>query len=454
MDFWTVYWAFVAFVFGAIVGSFLNVCIWRLPRGESVTQPPSHCPSCDHRLTLLPDMVPLLSQAWYRSRCRYCGTAFSWRYFWVELLTAVTFTAVQLRYTLYAPPGLDEASRTVSAVTAMIFAAALITVFFIDLETFSIPDSVIMVAVLAAVVKDGFLIWKGARPLWQSLPAFPYPVPVPLSLLGGLLALWLLWQFAALATAVLGREAMGAGDSLLLGAMGAFLIPWPLVALAFIAAVFLGTIGGLTGLFLARRAVPEGPESAQPEDAEFQDGSPEAVTRTMESQEEEPSAASARAEIPDGEGMGESAALHRGTAALPEEDGTEEAAVPEVTPDSRWGRLWTVAGTWTAVAAVWIGANLYAGSPALGLAAGTALLLLSAGLLVFGLRLWLRGDKEWLPEMDEVFEGDPGPRFIPFGPYLVAGTFLAMFFGRAILEWYVTKMFTLPAEILADLPWD
>src|SRR5262245_7978022 len=110
-DFWTCYWAFVAFVFGAVTGSFLNVCIWRLPRNESLSDPPSHCPNCQHRLAFFPDMVPLLSQLWYRSRCRHCGQRFSWRYFWVELFTAVVFTAIYIRYVPFGPDLLFEVDR-------------------------------------------------------------------------------------------------------------------------------------------------------------------------------------------------------------------------------------------------------------------------------------------------------------------------------------------------------
>src|SRR5688572_19218331 len=138
--FWSAYWAFVAFVFGAIVGSFLNVCIWRLPRGESVSGAPSHCPKCDHRLHMWPDMVPLGSQLWYRSRCRHCGTKFSWRYFWVELFTAVMFTAVYLRFVTFGNPAFTETQQTVISGCAMLFTAALITLFFIDLDTFTIAD--------------------------------------------------------------------------------------------------------------------------------------------------------------------------------------------------------------------------------------------------------------------------------------------------------------------------
>ena len=82
------FWAAVVFVYGAVVGSFLNVCIWRLPRDESVVHPPSHCPHCAKSLAPA-DLVPLASQTLLRARCRYCGIGISWRYFGVELLTGL-----------------------------------------------------------------------------------------------------------------------------------------------------------------------------------------------------------------------------------------------------------------------------------------------------------------------------------------------------------------------------
>jgi leader peptidase (prepilin peptidase)/N-methyltransferase len=84
---------FALFVLGAVVGSFLNVCIWRLPRGESVMEPPSHCPRCNTRLQAL-DLVPILSQVLLRARCRYCHAAIAWRYCGIEVLTGVLFSLV------------------------------------------------------------------------------------------------------------------------------------------------------------------------------------------------------------------------------------------------------------------------------------------------------------------------------------------------------------------------
>ncbi len=451
MDFWTFYWGFVAFVFGAIVGSFLNVCIWRLPRGESLSDPPSHCPACQHRLRFFPDMVPLFSQLWFRSRCRYCGQRFSWRYFWVELTTALLFTALYVRYAVHAPSGLGETEVTVSAICAMLFSAALVTIFFIDLEHYEIPDAAVAVAVLAAVARDIVLIRAGIRPLWQEIPGTPWTVPLPLSVLGAVLAFWALWQFAAVMTALLGKEAMGAGDSLLLAAMGAFLIPWPLVLLAFLIAVALGTVGGLATASMGSRE-QAGTEGEAPvsgdASAETAPAPPEPAAPFAEQ------AGEGAPSTPANELVGMESGGPRGAAAVPG-GADEEPEIPRLPPASRWGRLLTVLGTWVAVGGLWFGASLFSGSAAAGVGAGLAGLLVAAGLLFVGIRMWLTGDREWLPAMDALFEdGDPGPRFIPFGPYLVAGTLLAMLWGRTLLDLYVSSQLSIWITNLRALPWD
>jgi leader peptidase (prepilin peptidase)/N-methyltransferase len=427
-EFWTLYWAFVAFVFGAVTGSFLNVCIWRLPRDESLSDPPSHCPNCNHQLAFFPDMVPLLSQLWYRSRCRHCKQAFSWRYFWVELFTALLFVAVYYRFAVYAPETFSDTARNWSAISGMIFASALVTIFFIDLEHYRIPDLPVLVALLAALVKDGVLIVLGHRPLWQQIPGTPWSLPLPLSMAGMLFAIWFLWQFAALTSAFLSKEAMGAGDSLLLGAMASFLIPWPLVVIAFIAAVALGSVGGVAGIcwyrFSARREAAREPGAI---------GAPEKETEGRSAREE-------------------TFAGHRGAVEGPAD--SEEPGPPTLPMTSRVGRVWTVAASWLAVGGLWGAAVLAVQRPALGIGVGIGVALSAAVLLRYGLRQWLSGDKEWLPAMDAFFDGEPGPRFIPFGPYLVVGTFIAMFCGRQIIYWYATSQLGLGPEVLAALPWD
>ena len=86
----------VPFIFGATVGSFLNVCILRIPKGESIVSPPSHCPACNSPIPFY-DNVPLISYLILRARCRYCGARISFRYFVVELLMAALAVALLLR---------------------------------------------------------------------------------------------------------------------------------------------------------------------------------------------------------------------------------------------------------------------------------------------------------------------------------------------------------------------
>ena len=91
------FWSVVFFVFGSIVGSFLNVCIHRLPLGESIVSPPSHCPHCKYSIPWYLN-IPLVTWLYLRGKCRNCGAPISIRYFLVELLTAVVFLGCWLAY--------------------------------------------------------------------------------------------------------------------------------------------------------------------------------------------------------------------------------------------------------------------------------------------------------------------------------------------------------------------
>jgi leader peptidase (prepilin peptidase)/N-methyltransferase len=98
------FWTVVFFVFGSIVGSFLNVCIHRMPLGESVVSPPSHCPHCRYTIPWWLN-IPLFTWVFLRGRCRQCGAPISVRYFLVELLTAVVFAGAWVRYGAFSPWG-------------------------------------------------------------------------------------------------------------------------------------------------------------------------------------------------------------------------------------------------------------------------------------------------------------------------------------------------------------
>ena len=144
----------MAGLYGLAIGSFLNVVIWRLPRGQSVNAPTwSYCPSCQHRLGTL-DLFPVISFLALGAKCRYCKQPISWRYPGVELLTGVLFGLVAW-YTFSA------GGRWYDAVFYCLFTAILLCVFFIDLEHFIIPDSLSALAVVLGLVHaaiSGFLL--------------------------------------------------------------------------------------------------------------------------------------------------------------------------------------------------------------------------------------------------------------------------------------------------------
>jgi leader peptidase (prepilin peptidase)/N-methyltransferase len=136
------FWSVVFFVFGSIVGSFLNVCIYRLPLGQSIVSPPSHCPHCKYSIPWYLN-VPLFTWLYLRGKCRNCGAPISMRYFLVELLTAVTFLACWLVF--------GSQSAWLALIYALVL-AGLITSTFIDFEHFIIPDEITIGGMVAGFV--------------------------------------------------------------------------------------------------------------------------------------------------------------------------------------------------------------------------------------------------------------------------------------------------------------
>ena len=138
-------WLLVAGLYGLAIGSFLNVVIWRLPRGQSVNTPTwSYCPNCEHRLGTL-DLFPVLSFLTLGAKCRYCREPISWRYPGVEMLTGALFAVV-------AWYDWQASGQWYDAVFHCVFAAILLCVFFIDLEHFIIPDGLSVLAALLGLV--------------------------------------------------------------------------------------------------------------------------------------------------------------------------------------------------------------------------------------------------------------------------------------------------------------
>ncbi len=136
------YWSAVFFIFGSIWGSFLNVCIHRMPLGQSVVTPPSHCPSCDYQIPWQHN-IPLVSWLQLRGRCADCGAPFSARYFLVELLTAIAFLSCWLTFGGASP---------FLAMAYCLVLAGFIAATLIDFEHFIIPDEFTLGGIAAGFI--------------------------------------------------------------------------------------------------------------------------------------------------------------------------------------------------------------------------------------------------------------------------------------------------------------
>ncbi|MFW6052952.1 MAG: prepilin peptidase [Desulfosalsimonas sp.] len=225
---------FITFCAGLCIGSFLNVCISRMPEGISIVSPGSRCPSCGHSIRFY-DNIPILSYLLIGARCRNCKTAISIRYPAVELLTGAMALLILLKY----GPGL-------SAVIYFLFIASLIVVTFIDIDYRIIPDK-ISLAGIAAGLAASFLI-----------PQITFTE----SLIGAISGGGSLYAVAMAYYLFTGKEGMGGGDIKLLAMIGAF-TGWQGVIFTIFAASATGTVIGLVLMAAAGRnmkfAVPFGP---------------------------------------------------------------------------------------------------------------------------------------------------------------------------------------------------
>jgi leader peptidase (prepilin peptidase)/N-methyltransferase len=148
------FWSAVFFVLGCVVGSFLNVVIHRLPLGESIVTPPSHCPHCRYSIPWYLN-IPLLTWLWLQGKCRNCGAPIAFRYFAVELLTAVAFLGCWLMFGGQSPA---------QAVVYCVFVAGLIAASFIDDEHMIVPDEITLGGVAVGVLASIFIPALHAAP--------------------------------------------------------------------------------------------------------------------------------------------------------------------------------------------------------------------------------------------------------------------------------------------------
>ncbi len=211
---WPVFAA--AFAAGACVGSFLNVCIHRLPAEESVVRPRSRCPGCGTTIAWY-DNVPILAWAWLRARCRACGVPIAARY---PLVEAATGALAVLALWAFGP--------SARALVAFAFTAALLLITFIDLDHLYIPDEVSLPGILAGL----------------GVAALPGGVGLANAALGAALGGGILWVVAWSYERGTGREGMGFGDVKLLAMIGAFL-GWQAIPAVLVIASAAGSIGGV-----------------------------------------------------------------------------------------------------------------------------------------------------------------------------------------------------------------
>lgn len=219
----------ISFVLGSIIGSFLNVCIYRIPNGESIILPSSHCPHCKGNIRFY-DNIPIINFIILGGKCRQCNGPISWRYPVVEFLNGTGYFFILWRFGL-----------TTEAVIYSLLFSALVVITFIDLDHQIIPD----------------LITLPGIPIGFLLASTVLPAGVKNSLVGILLGGGLLYLVAFVS-----RGGMGGGDIKLMAMVGAFL-GWKAVLLT----IFIGSLlGSIVGIFLMvfkgkgrKHPVPFGP---------------------------------------------------------------------------------------------------------------------------------------------------------------------------------------------------
>ena len=212
---------FIIFLFGSSVGSFLNVCIYRLPREESIISPRSHCTICNKPI-LTRDNIPILSYILLRGRCRNCGEKFSVIYPFIEFLTGIIFL-----YFFYF------FGFNLKIVPYLVLTCSLIVISVIDINCRIIPNEISIPFIFLGILFTPLLPIK-----WSD------------SLLGILFGGGILYSIAVIYALVAKKEGMGMGDVKLLAMIGAFLgIKGAVVTL--LLGSFLGTIGGFAAILLS-----------------------------------------------------------------------------------------------------------------------------------------------------------------------------------------------------------
>jgi len=200
---------------GLAVGSFLNVCVHRLPLGQSLNSPPSRCPHCDYRLRWI-DNIPVVSYVWLRGRCRKCRARISIRYPIIELVTMGLFVLHAVVFGL-----------TPLLIPRLLFACAMVVLFAIDLEHHLLPNAITLPGIVVGLIASTVL-----------------PPGIIDAVIGVLVGGGVLWLIGEAYFRYSGHEGMGGGDVKMLAMIGAFL-GWKLVLVTLVLSSILGSLIGL-----------------------------------------------------------------------------------------------------------------------------------------------------------------------------------------------------------------
>jgi len=239
----------LAVIVGLAIGSFLNVCVYRLPRNGSVASPKrSYCPHCEHTLSAL-DNVPVFSYIFLRGKCRYCKERISPRYMIVELMTAGLFV-LMVRRSLGLYEGILPIALGIA--TTCVFAAMLVVISFIDLEFTIIPNKIVYPGVLV-----GLLFVIGMAIVQNDMSLILW------RLLATVIGVAIILFIVIVGSAILRKQAMGMGDVKLMGMIGMYLGSWPHLPITLITASVVGSVVGVI-LIISRgkkmdTAIPFGP---------------------------------------------------------------------------------------------------------------------------------------------------------------------------------------------------
>ncbi|AEE96331.1 prepilin peptidase [Mahella australiensis] len=222
------------FLFGTVIGSFLNVCIHRIPKGLSIAYPPSYCPKCGQRIKPY-DLIPVVSYAILGGKCRHCKEPISIRYPIVEALTGIAFVVSALTY-----------GYSIELLYSLALVSSLMIISFVDID-----EGIILDAALIPIVAVGIIaVAVDPSGTWQY------------AALGALVGACIIGTIYILSLIILKKEGMGIGDIKLMAAVGT-LLGWQRTLLAFFIGVYIGAIAGIIMIALKKKdmasEIPFGP---------------------------------------------------------------------------------------------------------------------------------------------------------------------------------------------------